>query len=404
MTEAQLAHKDQADRLTGAALALACERGLDALSARTLAAYTGGSPSAINYHFGGREQLLSQVYRQAMIRADVERKRALAACLEALPSWADLPHAFAALLQARLSRERGLATLLQELEQEVTTEREPSLHAYALEEIEREWAYWRDFTQRFGAAEDAADAWAELALGLLGLLMCESDASVRSAWITGPAERLHRRIARQPVEPAVLRDTPAAAVEREAPANETARAILDAALTTIARKGAQHVVQREIAAMAGVSLASVTYFFRTKQDLINATFAELCRRLRGRVEAFEQLSPEQSTPLALTFGEKENLAGLASLNALLRAAARDPSLAAIAREIRQLRGIGSFVMLSKRGLSTDWLDAYVWAMLLSGRYRKVLLLDEAHQVEALAHTANRTLTIVFGADAVPGGR
>lgn len=39
-----------ADRLTEAAFELACEQGFAELSARSLAARTGGSPSAINYH------------------------------------------------------------------------------------------------------------------------------------------------------------------------------------------------------------------------------------------------------------------------------------------------------------------------------------------------------------------
>jgi len=43
-----------ADRLTEAAFELACEQGFAELSARSLAARTGGSPSAINYHFGGQ--------------------------------------------------------------------------------------------------------------------------------------------------------------------------------------------------------------------------------------------------------------------------------------------------------------------------------------------------------------
>ncbi len=385
----------QADRLKAVALEFACKHGLSALSARSLAGEVGGSPSAVNYYFGGRERLLSSVYHDAMEWSQTIRSGAISKCVDAAPTWADLPHVFSSVVQARLEEERGLSMLLQELEQEAVTGREPSLRELAAEEVDREWRFWMDLAARFGSSLEEATVWTELALGLTGLLLCEPSPAVRSSWITGPAVRLHQRMGGQQIIRLERRDELVEADDSAAVTNETAKAILEAALTVVATKGADHLVQREVATMAGVSLAAVTYFFRTKQDLIYATFKELRQRLRERVRAFESYSKGSTGDGPALISDRETLTGLGSLNALLRAAARDSSLAPIASVIRQLRGVGSFVMLSRKGLSADWLDSYLWAMLISGRFRQVLLRDPTEQIGAVEQTVATTLQIVF---------
>ncbi len=276
-----------ADRLTEAAFELACEQGFAELSARSLAARTGGSPSAINYHFGGREQLLLAVHAELGRRMEAARADALARCLEQMPAWVELPDMVAALLQMRLGEQRKILALRDELELEVSTGREPQLRPAAEQEVAQERQFWCGLARQFDAGPVAAEAWADLALGLTGLLLCETDPAARSAWITTPTARLHARLGRQPIVPSVTRNAAARAsidafARERAQTNETALRILDATLSTIARKGADRVVQREIAARAEVSLAAVTYFFRTKHDLITAAFAEHCRRLRSQ--------------------------------------------------------------------------------------------------------------------------
>lgn len=387
----------QIDRLTTAAFELTCERGFAELSARTLAAYTGGSPSAINYHFGGRDQLLLAVYAEATRRMEASRAAALARCLEAAPAWAELPDVFVALLQMRLSEQRKALILLQELEYEVTAGREPHLEPAARQEIERELQFWRELAVRFGTASASAGAWSDLALGLTGLLLCETDPAARSAWISAPAARLHQRLGRLPIALSVTRKANARAsidsvAQDRPPGNETAQRILDAALSTIAKKGADRLVQREIAAQVGVSLAAVTYFFRTKHDLITAAFAELCRRMHGNTILFESLPPSDAIGV---FTQEESLSSTAALAALLRAAARDESLAPIAREIRQIRGIGSIVMLQKHGVASDWLDAYLLGVMTASAYRQCQVLAPAALEATITASTAETLKSVF---------
>ncbi|VVD85194.1 HTH-type transcriptional regulator BetI [Pandoraea communis] len=388
----------QAERLRTAAYELACARGFSELSARSLAAATGGSPSAVNYHFGGRDQLLLAVYDEVATRLASARESALAQCLATAPSWADLPDVFTSMLQLRLSNDRGVLALLLELEHEVEAGREPQLRPAAQAEVELEWAFWFALAKRFGVSDSAADVWAALGLGLTGLLLCEPDPGARSAWISAPATRLHRRMTAQPVTLLPMRGPTAMAgveaiAQRLPQANETARKILDAALATIAKKGADRLVQREIASIVGVSLASVTYFFRTKHDLIFAAFAELCRRMHAHVEEFERLGGGEESLAALA--DRDTFSGFAAMSALLRAAARDESLAPIARDIRQMRGVGSYVMLSKRGISADWLDAFIWGVMMSGKYRPLQFFDPIDSKAKLLEFSTERIGIVF---------
>ncbi|MDR3398017.1 MAG: TetR family transcriptional regulator [Pandoraea sp.] len=394
----------QAERLRAAAYELACARGFSELSARSLAAATGGSPSAVNYHFGGRDQLLLAVYDEVATRLARARESALAQCLATAPSWADLPDMFTSMLQLRLSNDRGVLALLLELEHEVETGREPQLRPAAQAEVELEWVFWFELAKRFGVSDGAADVWAALGLGLTGLLLCETDPGVRSAWISAPATRLHRRMTGQSVTLLPVRGPTAMAgveaIARRLPqSNETAQKILDAALATIAKKGADRLVQREIASIVGVSLASVTYFFRTKHDLIFAAFAELCRRTQTQVEEFERMRGAEASLAALA--DRDTFSSFAAMGALLRAAARDESLAPIARDIRQMRGIGSYGMLSKRGISADWLDAFIWGVMMSGKYRPLQFLDPADIKAKLFDFSTARIGMVFdGASSV----
>ncbi len=336
------------------------------------------------------------VYAVKSRRMEAARAAAFARCLVTAPAWAELPDVFVALLQAWLAEQRKALTLQQELEHEVTAGREPQLRSAAEQEMARERQFWCDLATQFGAAPAFAGAWADLAIGLTGLLLCETDSAVRSAWITAPAVRLHQRLGRRPIELSVTRKANARAnidaARDSAPTNDTARRILDAALSTIASKGADRLVQREIAAQVGVSLAAVTYFFRTKHDLITAAFAELCRRMYSHLIAFESLPPDEAID---RFSDQESRWSTAALAALLRAAARDESLASMAREIRQIRGIGSIVMLHKHGVASDWLDAYLLGVMTASTYRQCQVLAPVELEAAIKTSTTATLKTVF---------
>ncbi|WP_395397899.1 TetR family transcriptional regulator [Novosphingobium sp. BL-8A] len=362
----------QALRLKETAYSLARDAGLAALSARSLARETGMSPSAINYYFGNRELLISEICDRAIATSRTWREGRAAAQENRVPAWADLDDVFTSLLQDRLSQGTGVLALLQELEHEAAGCDQDGVLATLKAETAAEAAFWRELATSFGETSQASEAWASLALGLTSLLLSEPEAPVRSAWISAPATRLRQRLSGQPVTLVRLGGPDAARLASEAPANETAENILRCALEVIAEKGPERLVQREVASRAGVSLASITYFFRTKTDLISAAFSELCR-MHCATLTDEALLDDRPIEESLAFHDRASLSGMAAMDALLRASVRMPELAATADLIRQTRGVASLVLLRKGGLMVDHLDAYLWACLHSGRYRMIRL-------------------------------
>ncbi|MHC4555307.1 MAG: TetR/AcrR family transcriptional regulator, partial [Planctomycetota bacterium] len=61
----QETHKEDArDRLLDAAEALFCEKGFEGVSVRELTATAGCNLAAVNYYFGGKEKLYTEMFRR----------------------------------------------------------------------------------------------------------------------------------------------------------------------------------------------------------------------------------------------------------------------------------------------------------------------------------------------------
>ena len=82
-----------------------------------------------------------------------------------------------------------------------------------------------------------------------------------------------------------MTDKPASRAERRARAE---REILDAAWSEMAREGVAALSVREVARAVGIRQQSLTYYFPTKQALLDALFADAFGDLRRR---FDRLSP-----------------------------------------------------------------------------------------------------------------
>src|SRR5687768_477114 len=101
-----------ASRLADIATSIAVEAGPAALTARALAVAADASPSAVNYHFGGRDALVLEVHR------GLRRRRAAwrAARLAELPAvGAPWPAVLAAIFDLAVTR-RGETLALLEFE------------------------------------------------------------------------------------------------------------------------------------------------------------------------------------------------------------------------------------------------------------------------------------------------
>ena len=381
------------DRLREAAFDLACEQGLASVSSRAIAGRAGGSASAVNYYFGNRDLLIREICAQATVVSERWRCSKVRALAD-LPPWTDIASGFTARLQSRLANGRGVLALLRELERESRLESHDETRAMLRHEIDAETEYGRDLALELGANAQSAVQWADLALGLTSFLLSERSAGGRSAWITIAVMRLRQRLAREPIVPVEDPSERAEDIARSPAVNDTAARILDAAQAVIAEKGPDRLTQREVAAMAGVSLSSVTYFFGSKQDLVAAAFAEVCAS-QCRTITNEELSSRGRDEIIEMLSVANHMGEMAAAEALLTAAIHLDSIGPTIDRLRRTRGVGTFILLKQLGLSVDRLDSYLWILICSGRYRRAFGLNGADQSQHMRESALASLKTLF---------
>jgi len=377
------------ERLAQAALDLALDAGLEAVTARAVAERAGASVSAANYHFGGLPALVAEVRVACVARCRAWRE---AHPPESAPAaaWSSQAARMAAAITRMLDDLRPWLLLVSDFEGEA--EAGFAAHADDVAAEAAAWAeHWRAVAEAGGAQGPAAQAFAYLAQGLVDLLMGEADAAVRTAWIIDPLARLEARLSRAPLVAAA--PDPAVRLLADAPSAEGARKILAAAIAVIGERGVARMTQREVAAKAGLSLAATTYFFRTKSDLVRAAFHELHRQVRLQVlEGRERGSNRPSLGADLLTRQADRVR---ALSALVRAAARDPALRPLAEENRATRGATSLGVLRASGAAdADGLDAFLWSTLMSAVFHRARLAPPEAQAEIMA-AGEALLPVVF---------
>jgi DNA-binding transcriptional regulator YbjK len=147
------------------------------------------------------------------------------------------------------------------------------------------------------------------------------------------ATRKNRKNPKPRRGPEPLRTRPRGAARREA--------LLQAVLTIVADVGADAVTHRRVAEVAGLPLASTTYWFDSKEHLLTAALELAAERDMARLEEFlaERLDAA-ADPLGLAVAaildpldesHQANRGSLVATYALLLEAARRPALRAVAR-------------------------------------------------------------------------
>ena len=119
-----------AERLVMAGVEIARDQGLPALTARALADRAGTSPSALNYHLGGREALIERVLHEAREAAANWRAQQLAAIRDeggGAPAWISPASILAAAIGDRVTTFRTWSLLLAEFEFEADAGNIPAL-------------------------------------------------------------------------------------------------------------------------------------------------------------------------------------------------------------------------------------------------------------------------------------
>jgi len=375
---------------------MALEGGLSALSARSLGDKLNASPSSMNYHFGNRDGFLEALQQRALAQSEAWRLAHGGAPGDVAP-WTTTADIFLALIQARLSETRRLQLLLLEFAAEA--EVCPKLVADARMEAEADDRFWSGLASRVGEGEDAVAIWSDMAAGLILNFSSEQAPSVRGAWMGGALRRLDDRLAGRTPSPITQPSdlTAAARLESQAPHGETAARILTAALQIIGEKGAARMSQRQVAAAAGVSLAAVTYFYRSRADLIAAAFSALHSDLRSQV-LDRASAPSDRGGLGGSVFDRDGKFDwrVSATRELMILAGRDRSLINIVQDIRAGHGATSISLLQRKGVAdADQLDAFVLSTLLRGASERVRFMPAATRRQIFETRAGRILASVF---------
>ena len=380
-----------AEAIIETAQAVALECGVGTLSARTVAQRAGLSPSAVNYHLGGREGLIRALWLR--IRDEFQRwSEARRDSLTTLPpDLVSLPALVASLVGDLAAQPWALAMA----EFREIHGRAPDLaEAGDLDWLSME-SFWKQILERLETPDHARQAWHIFALGALSLALVDADPAVRAVWLARAAHRLAKRLAgARRFEPSHHEDAGLPVIDRLEQADGRRR-IIETSIRLIGERGVADLTHREVAAAAGLSLASTTYFFKSKNEIVIEAFRELHRRV------FERLASSTPRPMSSLSNLLLTKAGdphweVGAMSALYTAAAREQALRPFALDLRRIRGIGSLRWLPTQGVvGADRTDGFIWSLIIGGLFQAALLLPKRRRRAFLDRTSKQLLESIF---------
>lgn len=344
-------------RLIEVAVALAIDGGPADLSTRAVATAAGVSPSVVNYHFGGREGLLLAAHANLIARRKAWRAQRLAD-LPPNPEPSFWTFALGAIFELGVTR-RGETLALAEFD---TLGGAPDFRAAARAEAEAQIAFWTTAAVRSGSPDAATLVWAHFAQAAVRFALLDT-ATAALSWLAPATLRLAERLEGRSASPAAIPWLAAVEPPGTLPARPSgAQRLVTAALELIGREGLHAVTLRAVAEAAGLSLASTTYFFETKADLVFAAFTQLRDGVSRRAlqSGVAQGLTGFSEALISDAGELRWEVG--AMLALTLAGARQPDLRPVATSLRRLAGQTSAAWLSQQlGAPCDRVDAFIWS-------------------------------------------
>lgn len=378
------------------------EQGPGNVTMRAVGEAAGVAPSVVAYHFGSREGLLSAV--RDILEEETERwqRQRLAVGDE----WATqllCPATWVAATACDYARTLGghfisLQWFYRTAGREESGESDARQRARAA--MERDRDFWIRLQCRWSIDTDTADVHGLLAQGIIPYAMLEPDLPRREALIQQVFARLADRLAGRAT---IRRNLPLPPTDSK-PASQARSAaqqsIIEAAIRIIAEQGLERLTHRRIAHAAGLSLASTTYFYATKNDIILDAFKEINSRSVDRV--ISNKTPQRSFLSSVMLDENDREQHNISLMfALTQAAIRMPQLRPLALNLQQLRGIGALRWLHARGhAQADHLDGIIWASASYPVGEYALLLPPEERRAYLDAQSARTFDLIFASAGV----
>lgn len=386
-----------ADVIVEAAIAAARDVGISGLTGRIVAEYARASPSAINYRFGNIDGLYQAIHEALNRYSALWCTEQLASLTDDRCEFLSISGVVAGFVNDLAQEARRFALLLQELRE---------IHAYQICDFgmlpHEEWAarsaFFKAVVARFSHAKDWPEIWHLFAEGSITYAFSDAEASYRTAWLSTLAQRLEARLTRGVIalKPWIPDAPPIDFSLPELPAWPDGKVrIVEATLRLIGRIGISQVTHRRVAEEAGLSLAATTYFFTSKEELIQTAFQYL--HMNTALKA-EDANRDQGTHYADTMltPEGELRWEIGAYRALSHAAIHNPSLQPLVNSLRW-RGHGSAKWLRRRGIDgIDRIDGLVWSILAGGIVQRAMLLAPQERRGYLDSVSRRMLQALYG--------
>lgn len=384
-----------AEALIAAAEQIGYAQGVSGITTRALARDVGRSLSSVGYHFGRQEEILTALY--AKLSGDTSRwrterlqnlKAAQAVFLEPAPTVAHL-------LADITGPCRSRVLLMADIE-DMTMRGLLNNSAAVVQEHTAMNDFWLDVMNLWQCPVDEAELWAAIARGSLLTMLVEPDPVVRGTAFSVFTQRLAERLQGRPpssVHPAP-QPIPLLADENLEPRGK--RLIIEAAMRLIGEKGLSQITHRDIAAAAGVSVASTTYFFKDKGEIILAAFHELLRRITA---AHTDPSPDSKAFANAVFTEADEVGWEANaIMAWYLAAARDPELLSTVRIVQiHYWGIAVWPILEAHGVhGADRVDGMLATFISNCAIADCRPEPQGQRAAYLTSRMKRDLTRLFG--------
>lgn len=384
-----------ASRIADAAARLCLDAGLGSVTMRSVAAAADVAPSAVVYHFKTRDRLLVAMLDR--IEAGIEAWRvAIAATLNDGPVSQSGPGALVSAVLCALVDAHGLASVaIPEVVRALRATESVELAVAVMERADRRAdAFWQSLPALAGLDAEARAIWAAVAQGLMSLIMLDRVAVTQHARIIEVLMRLENRLGGRAIALVASPALPQAPDTADRPAGK--QQIVDATIRLSGKVGIDGLTHRNIAAEAGLSVASTTYFYPSKDDIVVDAAHELQARAINAVVVDAPSPPEILSRIALDADGNER-AELAALAAFATAAVRLPDLHELAATFRSLRGVASVQWLAARGCAAaDRLDGIIWSAVTAPLIERASLLPASQRATFLDAISATWMRRLFG--------